>query len=252
MAKVSGPITLHGSIGDISYYSDKYGKYAKRKSSLNLERIKKDPAFRKSRESSFEFGRASSAGKILRQAFQPLLHKNGDSRLISRLTREMLKAIQADITHDHGKRDITGGKPEQLNGFEFTEVPLDALVRMPYRGIVDRESGRVSILIPEFIPQEDLSAPKGTTHIRFIAGCALVNFKDRTYELLQGGSKEIAYGHQKEAGFQMDLMLPAEKDKTVFLAMGAEFYQKVNETFCPLENEAYYALKVISVNAPEG
>jgi len=82
---------LRGTIGNITFYKSGDGYLAREKGGVGANRIATDPAFQRTRENGAEFGRAGKAGKVLRNALRSLLQNTSDSRMISRLTREMMK-----------------------------------------------------------------------------------------------------------------------------------------------------------------
>jgi len=97
MAKQKGVIKLDGTIGDITFYKSQDGFLAREKGGVPADRIKNDPAFQRTRENGSEFGRAGKAGKVLRNAIRNLLQNTSDSRMVSRLTTQMLKVVKADV-----------------------------------------------------------------------------------------------------------------------------------------------------------
>jgi hypothetical protein len=120
MARQKGIIKLQGQMGGVSFYkSQQDGFLAREKGGVDADRIKNDPNFERTRENGAEFGRAGAAGKLLRTALRALLINIADSRMTSRLTREMVKVIQADSTNVRGQRNVIDGEAELLNGFEF-------------------------------------------------------------------------------------------------------------------------------------
>ena len=95
MAKQGGIIKLEGTIGDIAFYKSQDGYLAREKGGVSAERIKSDPAFQRTRENGSEFGRAGSAGKVLRNALRQVVQPVADNRMVSRLTKKMIEAVKA-------------------------------------------------------------------------------------------------------------------------------------------------------------
>src|SRR5215831_4181203 len=119
MAKQKGIIKLKGTIGDITFYKTQDGHLAREKGGIDADRIKNDPAFQRTRENGSEFGRAGKAGKVMRTALRTMLLNSADGRMVSRLTQQMMKVIQADTTSERGQRNVIDGEALLLNGFEF-------------------------------------------------------------------------------------------------------------------------------------
>ena len=84
MAKQSGIIKLEDTIGDITFYKSQDRLLARAKGGVDASRIKNDAAFQRTRENGEEFGRAGSAGKMLRLAFRNFLQNASDSKMVSR------------------------------------------------------------------------------------------------------------------------------------------------------------------------
>ena len=121
MAKQRGIIKLEGTIGDLTFYKSQDGFLAKGKGGIPADRIANDPNFQRTRENGSEFGRAGKAGKTLRTSLRAMLQNASDSRMVSRLTKAMVKVIQEDTTNPRGLRNVIDGEAELLAGFEFNK-----------------------------------------------------------------------------------------------------------------------------------
>lgn len=119
MAQQKGILPLRGTIGNITFYKSKDGYLAREKGGIDAKRIATDPAFQRTRENGMEFGTAGKAGKLLRNAVRVLIQNASDSKMVSRLTREMMKVIKADELSPRGQRNVINGEPALLEGFEF-------------------------------------------------------------------------------------------------------------------------------------
>jgi hypothetical protein len=106
MAKQKGIIKLEGTIGDLTFYKSQDGLLARGKGGADATRIANDPNFQRTRENGSEFGAAGKAGKLLRTALRVLMQNSSDNRVVSRLTTEMVKVIQADATNVRGQRNV--------------------------------------------------------------------------------------------------------------------------------------------------
>ncbi|HEY1022135.1 MAG TPA: hypothetical protein VGE06_07465 [Flavisolibacter sp.] len=133
MAKQKGIIKLEGTLGDITFLKTADGYIAKEKSGVPAERIASDPAFQRTRENGAEFGRAGKGGKLLRNALRGVLQRASDGRVVSRLTKEMMRVIKADSTSQRGQRNVVDGEAELLTGFDFNlNAKLGATLHAPY------------------------------------------------------------------------------------------------------------------------
>ena len=182
MARQKGIIKLKGTIGDITFYKTQDGHLAREKGGIDASRIKNDPAFQRTRENGSEFGRAGTAGKILRTALRALLLNSADGRMVSRLTQQMVKVIQADVNSDRGLRNVIDGEAELLTGFEFNiRGKLGTSLFAPFVASIDRVTGQIKVTVPSFIPINMIAAPSGTTHFKIISAGAEIDFEAETF-----------------------------------------------------------------------
>ena len=170
MAKQKGIIKLDGTIGGITFYKSQDGYLAREKGGVPADRIANDPAFQRTRENGEEFGRAGKAGKLLRNAIRAMLQNASDSRMVSRLTAEMVKVIQEDVTNVRGLRNVIDGEAELLEGFEFNiSGKLGTTIYAPFTATIDRVAGTLTANIPAFVPINMIAAPGGSTHFKIVS-----------------------------------------------------------------------------------
>jgi hypothetical protein len=144
MARQRGIMKLEGTIGDITFYKSKDGYLAKEKGGIPADRIANDPNFQRTRENGAEFGRAGIAGKVLRNALRGLLQNAKDPRVVSRLTTEFVKVIQADVTSQRGLRNVIDGEAELLEGFDFNiNAKLGTTLYAPFTATINRVTGEL-------------------------------------------------------------------------------------------------------------
>jgi hypothetical protein len=250
MARQKGVIKLQGQMGGVSFYkSQQDGFLAREKGGVDADRIKNDPNFERTRENGAEFGRAGAAGKLLRTALRALLVNIADSRMTSRLTREMVKVIQADATNVRGQRNVIDGEAELLTGFEFNQDgKLGSTFFAPFTPIIDRTAGNLSVDIPAYIPGNMIGAPQGATHCRLISAGVEVDFETGSYVVKTSSTPEIVVGPQTEAAVTLTNAVTPASTKPLFVAFGIEFLQSVNGAFYPLKNGVYNALALVAVD----
>ena len=249
MAQQKGIIPLQGTIGNITFYKSKDGYLAREKGSLNADRIANDPAFARTRENGAEFGRAGTAGKVLRTALRSLLLNTSDSRMLSRLTREMMKVIKADVTSTRGLRNVIDGEALLLEGFEFNaNSKLGTSLFASFTTTVNRVTGMLTISIPSFIPVNLVAAPSGATHFKLVSAGAEIDFENQGYEVQTGSSGELAWDGTATAAINLQHQLAANSTHPLFLVLGIEFFQEVNGTMYSLKNGAFNALALVKVD----
>ncbi|WMN11719.1 hypothetical protein QYS49_39370 [Marivirga salinae] len=248
MARQNGIINFTGRMGGVSFYKSKDGYLARKSEGVSKETIKNDPAFQRTRENGSEFGRAGKAGRLLRTSVRPLLLKAADSRVTSRMTREMVKVVKSDTSNARGARTAVDGDIELLRGFEFNQSgKLNATMYAPFTAAIDRATGEATVEIPSFIPQNTFAAPGGATHMRLVAAASKVDFAEETFNLDTDESSEIAIGPQTEAAITLTATLPTGGQEPIFLLFGVEFLQEVNGTMYPLKNGAFNSLALVEI-----
>lgn len=251
MAEQKGIIPLKGTIGNINFYKSRDGYLAREKTSISAERIATDPAFARTRENGAEFGRAGKAGKVLRTALRSLLLNTADSRMLSRLNREMVKVIQADAVNPRGQRNVIDGEAALLEGFEFNvNSKLSTSLFASYIATMNRVTGELSISIPSFIPSNLVAAPSGATHFKIISAGTEIDFENKNYVVETGSSGELVLDQNGTAVIDLQHQVTANSTKPLFLVLGIEFYQSVNGNMYPLKNGAFNALAIVKVDTP--
>lgn len=249
MARVGGILPLKGSIGNITFYKTKAGNLAREKGGVEASRIATDPAFERTRENGEEFGRAGKAGRLLRTALRALVQNAADSYVTGRLTRAFVKVIQADEVSVRGKRNVIDGEAELLQGFEFNAgSSLRGTFYAPYAATIDRVAGTATLNVPAFIPNNMIAAPAGATHYKISVGGAEIDFEEETFvnNILDSG--ELPLDKVATAPMTLSAAVTANSTKVLFLAMGIEFFQQVNNGLYPLNNGAFNALSIIAVS----
>jgi len=250
MARQKGIIKLKGTIGDITFYkTSQDGHLAREKGGIEKSRIESDPAFQRTRENGAEFGRAGKAGKMLRTALRGLLINSADGRMVGRLTQQMVKVIQADAVNERGLRNVIDGEAELLLGFEFNiRGKLGTTLYAPFVGAIDRVTGDITMDIAPFIPINMIAAPSGTTHYKIISGGAEVDFEAETFVVQTSETAILPWNAVVTVAIQHTNQVTAASTKPLFLALGIEFYQEVNNQMYALKNGAFNPLALVNVS----
>lgn len=238
MAKLEGIIKFTGAIGDFVAY-ELNGKWIiRRKSSIPKERIKNDPAFKRTRELNQEFGGASTIGKQLRTFWRPIMQLNKDNTIHHRLNGVLLKMIQQS-DGERGQRSFQWN--QSMNVFypfiiNKSTHPGRFLTDIPTVNLVSNQ------LIANFNDIQLINAPKGTTH--FKVGTQL-NFLQNYHYHPNLGKYLPTNTEQEEHRFESSILslnesytaeqiivpqLTGNWACTVYLL----FYQEVNTQFVPL------------------
>lgn len=249
MARQKGIIKLDGTIGDITFYKSQDGYLAREKGGVSADRIANDPVFERTRENGAEFGRAGKGGKLLRNAIRALLQNTSDSKMVSRLTTEMVKVIQEDVTNPRGLRNVIDGEAELLQGFEFNiNGKTGNTIYAPYTATIDRVVGTLTVDIPAFVPINMIAAPGGSTHFKFVSAGAEIDFENETFIMDSSESLILPWDATATAVINLANTVTANSTHPLFLALGIEFYQQVNGQMYTLKNGGYNALALVKVS----
>jgi hypothetical protein len=248
MARQKGIIKIQGKIGELSFYTTKDGSLVREKGGLDAKRIATDPAFKRTRENGAEFGSSASAGKLIRDAFRPLIHHASDRRVTARMMKIMTEIKNLDTVSARGSRNVGVGitNPLAMNllkGFNFNiQSVLVSVMYKPYT--IDTATGEISI--PDLNPLNDLSFPEGATHMTIQSAWAKIDFvaREKSVEI----SNE--YNGPIDANTVDVLLTPAAAPTgtgTNLLLLMIEFFQEVNGVQYTLNNGAFNAASIIDV-----
>jgi len=249
MARQKGIVKLDGTIGDITFYKSKDGYLAREKGGVPAARIANDPAFQRTRENGSEFGRAGKAGKLLRNAIRGLLQNASDPRMVSRLTKEMVRVLQEDTVNPRGLRNVIDGEAELLAGFDFNiNGKLGTTIYAPFTPVIDRAAGSLSINIAPFVPLNMIAAPGGTTHFKIVSAGAEIDFENEVFVSANSETAVLPWDANLTAVIDLVNVVTANSAHPLFLMLGIEFYQQVNAQMYPLRNGSFNALSLVAIS----
>jgi hypothetical protein len=249
MAKQKGIIKLQGTIGDITFVKTKDGYIAKEKTQMSASRMATDSAFQRTRENASEFGRAGKAGKVLRQSIRPLLQNAKDSRVTSRLTKLMMKVIKADATSTRGMRNVVDGEAQLLQGFEFNvDATISAALYTQFVATINRVTGQLEVNMPAFIPKNDMVIPDGATHYKIVSAAAEIDFEAGTFVTQSSDSTILPWDANLTQALTLTNNVTPNSTHPLFLVVGIQFFQQVNNVNYSLKNGAFNALSLVKVS----
>jgi hypothetical protein len=249
MAKQIGIIKTQGTLDDLTFSKTKDGYLVRKRTSLDGSRISSDPNFQRTRENNSEFGKAAKAGKLLRNAIRNQLQNAKDFRVVSRLTKEMMKVIKADSTSSRGLRNVIDGETEMLQGFDFNiNAKLSTTLYAPFTAGINRATGALTVDIPSFIPANSIAAPVGTTHFKIVSAAADVDFENETFATDNKSTAILPWDASATAALNLANAVTAASTHPLFLLLGIQFFQEVNGTFYPLKSGVFNALNLVKVD----
>jgi hypothetical protein len=228
MAKQAGYIKLEGTIGDLSFYKNRDGKYiARRKGGVAKDRLLNDPRFERTRENMREFSRAATAAKFLKNAFREIEVKSNGGKLHNRLYSLAHRVLKTDPVSERGERQFELGDLSLLIGFEFSEVAVMERILKKQLLVVDTTDS-VSVTIPEMIASKYLVHPRGSSHYRFSLIRAGVNFVQGTYQTEMATLETLPIRKLADPEVTLSLPKPAVEGEHHFFALALEFLTQVN------------------------
>lgn len=249
MAKQKGILKLKGTMGDVTFYKTTDGYMAREKGGIEKNRIMNDPAFKRTRENGQEFGTAGKGGQLIRKSQRLLLRQINDNRVTGRLVQELMRVIKSDGVNERGLRTIQDGNMDQLKGFEFNKKgKLTTVFFTGFTPTFDRPSGAYDVDIADFVPNEAIDAPRGTTHIQLSGGVSALDFVARSFEEGHILSPLIPYDNQTQAAFTLSATIGAASVLPVIGVVGVSFFQEVNGQMYPLRNGVFNALSIVTVD----
>lgn len=246
MAKNRSIIKVKGTLGELTFYESGGENIVKTRTSLNGNKIKTDPAFKRTRENNQEFGGAAKIGKSFRMGFASLNQQMGDRYLSSRVTALMRKVISRGIGL-RGQREFqVDNSVDILTGFEFNATQIfDSAMFAPSNITLDANRSVITWDIPAFSIDDYIRPPVGATHFRLVVAAAVLsNFQfsvtennyipvnpdqNETNSLTHGNFQELS-GLTADENIVVDLGLTGALPATasVNVATGISFYQEIN------------------------
>lgn len=218
---------------------------------VSADRIKNDPLFERTRENMAEFARAGKAAKLMRTIFREVMIYAKDKITQARLVKVFSRVLSADPVSARGERTVGNGDLLQLQHFNFNVRAglTDTLyARCPVS--INRVTGQATVSIPAFVPRIMVQGPRGTTHFKVVAAAAAINFDTEAYEYVMQGTPELAWDHAPTVPSTLSLALPANSPDTIVVALGIEFYQRVNSRSYALKTGECNATSVVKVDVP--
>lgn len=249
MARQKGIIKLRGTIGDMTFYKSKDGYMVREKGGIEPERIATDPAFQRTRENGAEFGQAGKAGKVFRNAFQGLLIRCFDNRLVGRLQKLMVQIVKTDPVNIRGERNVKEGNTNLLLGFDFNvRSKFGSIFHAPYTTEIDRESGELTVSVPALVPVNLIAAPRGTTHFRIFSGGGELDFEGENFSVGISETEILPWNINLTAPISQTHSLTADSTHPLFIVLGVEFFQEINGEYYPLKNGSFNSLVVAATD----
>ena len=248
MAQQEGLIKLKGRIGDLTFFKTRNGFQAREKKGVDPKRIANDPSFQRTRENGAEFGRACTAGKVLRNVFKPLTAQLKDSGMSNRMMKELLKVIQADAVNERGLRQVLDDETEMLTGFEFNlNGSVASTISAPYAASIDRAEGTAKVSFLGFSAVDLIAKPLGATHFKLKLAVAAIDFESSFYEIDSQETATFLLSNKALDPIELKGAISPASTHPIFLLLGINFYQQVNGIDYALSNGTYNGLRIVLI-----
>lgn len=249
MAKNIGLIKISGKVGDLQFFKKGGNAYVKLSSSIDKNRIMKDPAFKRTRENMSEFGGSATTSRLIREKLVPVQHLI-ETGLHTRLTA-MLRDIISLNTGIRGKRPIEFSvHKDQLEGFELnSQSKFREMFPVPIEITTNADRNQLVLTTPEFRPSDYLLVPEGATHFKIhLIGMALSDFgatgirgkyqaanTDQHGLLAQADTGELALDAIPAGGLNLQIDLPdtpvLDQNVSLTAMIGIEYMQIIGTEY---------------------
>ena len=243
MARQTGVVGVKGTIGDITFYKSKDGDLARKKTSLDRDQVMNDPAFKGSRKAMSEFGRASSASKLLRKAFSEHTEAAKDHSTHYRCNTAMATVLRLDTTSAKGKRKVHLGNVRHLAGFQWNSLShLNNILRVQEQVTMNPGTGGMKVIIPSLVATTGLDVPSGATHFKVVfAGAALA----LETEKLKQKSQESGYlpiNDSPTGPLALTVTVSTTDANLLCAGLGIQFFILSGGNYLPMKGKAAFGL----------
>lgn len=228
MAKQAGYIKLEGTMGDLSFYKNRDGKFiARRKGGVSRKRILTDPRYKRTRENLSEFSTAATAAKFLKNAFREIEIKSNGGKLHNRLYSMAMKVVKSDAVSVRGERKFELGDLTLLRGFEFSEkANLENVLKV--QTTIQEDEASLTVNIPQLVPSKYLIFSEGSKFYRLSLIRAAVDFVQQTYNTEIAATEPLPIDNLPAPAVSLSLPKPGIEGEKYFYALAIEFFLDVN------------------------
>lgn len=228
MAKQAGYIKLEGTMGDLSFYKNRDGKFiARRKGGVSRKRILNDPRYKRTRENLSEFSTAASSAKFLKNAFREIEIKSNGGKLHNRLYSIAMKVVKTDSVSPRGERKFELGDMTLMRGFEFSEkAKLENVLKV--QPTIQEDATTLTVNIPQLVPSKYLIFAEGSKFYRLSLIRAAVDFVQQAYNTEVAATPPLPINDLPALPVNLSLPKPGIEGEKYFYALAIEFFLDVN------------------------
>ncbi|RNI36706.1 hypothetical protein EFY79_10290 [Hanamia caeni] len=226
-------LQITGKIGNIIFYK-RGDKYYARSVSGGIKQTKA------TKKRATEFGKASRAGKILRQQLLPVIPFPADNKMQTRLVSDLFSWLRSGFDPGQPCDPIP-----VLNDFSFTEGNTIAeRWRVPLE-VTKTADGMLQIKIPAFVPAKNIVAPAGTVLVKChiaTGGCDLKIGRETG-----GFSTSLNFNYNQEPVSEQIISLPTPTLSQTLIVAGVslEYYFNKNGHLQKSMNKAFMPAGIV-------
>ncbi len=187
-----------------------------------------------------EFGKAATAGKILRQQLLPVIPFPADNKMQTRLVSDLFSWLRSGFDREQPCDPLPF-----LNDFSFTESDT---IGGRWRGsleITKASEGMMQMKIPAFVPAKNILAPAGTILVK-------CNIATGGYDLRNGGtsggsSTSLNFNYNDEPVPEQTISLPTPTPSQSLIVTGVslEYYFNKNGHLQKSMNKAFMPAGIV-------
>lgn len=248
MALQRGISKKTGTIGNETHYKmeDKY--FVRKKSSLTAKRVRTDPKFANSRNASGQFGRASTASRLLRKALDHLLPDTSQRDLHNRLIK-VIREMIAEAEKSTKKKFPLNHLPwNRLLKFNLNEkAPFEPVLSCKYSINTNKQSGKITVVIPSLEPAIDVNVPKEATHFRIMAAAASINFNKEVFTSDYTATGYLSLTSENITDTCLSITLPTPVIHPLFVVIGSNGFIGENGNMSELHNQRFQPLAIVHI-----
>jgi hypothetical protein len=226
--------TFNSLFGPISIYKNKNGKTIIRRKPNISKKVKTHPNYIRTRENAAAFGKASSAGRMIRRVLHPWVDKINDSRTTNRLVKLLMVVIRGGNYRRSMNPQVADGSLQALRDFQFNpKISINNAFIRPYTIELADNNKQVVIEIPAFIPTESVfNSSARFTHFKLIPIVAAFNFESGNCKLLaEVPENPLPYNGKKTKPIRLTADIEVEGNVIIIIALAVEFYQAQHQNY---------------------
>ncbi|KAA2240202.1 hypothetical protein F0L74_28980 [Chitinophaga agrisoli] len=242
MAILSGPLQLEGKVGGMIFY-----KRGNKTCCRAMPQYTPESMTAASKQSAREFGRASKAGKLLRDALNGIWRLQHDNTMVNRLNKALYTALRKDPAHKRGARIITPvALQETLKNFRFNNK-----ANLPFQAqTIRKPGGHIQVVLPpDWLTV--LKKPRYASHVQLQAAAIAIDLETGACRKVSAATECISIDLPGDT-LTLNMQLQAPKAMPVIVMIQARFVmEETDGRLYPSAQKSCLQSCVVAVLLPE-